>query len=125
MSKKSTTNRTNTPLKRPSTRSLTSTQNNKTPSTTIEKDKYTFQSDDEDHQNKPILTRSTPSTGPTGKRGRGRPPAKAKNEEKNLRRSLSSSNIESDSSPEETSTNKGKTTGKSSLEKTKKKKRSF
>lgn len=112
MSKKSTatttttTSRTLTPLKRPSTRSLTSTQK-------PDKDKYTFQSDDEDHQTKPVLTRSTPLT--SGKRGRGRPPSKTpttnKIDEKNLRRSLSSSNIESDSSVDEISTIKNKPSG--------------
>ena len=113
MSKKSsatTTSRTLTPLKRPSTRSLTSTSTQKS-----DKDKYTFQSDDEDHQSKPVLTRSTPLS---SKRGRGRPPNKTpttnKIDEKNLRRSLSSSNNESESSLDEGSTIKGKTSEKTS-----------
>lgn len=78
MSKKSTTL---SSLKRPSTRSLS------TPKSTIEKDKYTFESDDEDHQNKPVLIRKSNLV---TKRPRGRPP-KTPN-----RTSISSSNSETE-----------------------------
>lgn len=78
MSKKSTTL---SSLKRPSTRSLS------TPKSTTEKDKYTFESDDEDHQTKPVLIRKSNLI---SKRPRGRPP-KTPN-----RTSTSSSNSESD-----------------------------
>jgi hypothetical protein len=64
MSKKSTTL---SSLKRPSTRSLSSTTK---PS---QQDKYTFQSDDEDHDTKPILIRKS-NTPISSKRPRGRPP---------------------------------------------------
>ena len=117
MSKKSTTTTTLSPLKRPSTRSLTSS---KPSQTSNEKDKYTFQSDDEDHQSKPVLTRKTLTPALSGKRSRGRP-AKNNNtskiDEKSLRSSLSSSNIESDSSGEEGSRIKVKPSGKSLYEK--------
>ncbi|CAF2597127.1 unnamed protein product [Rotaria sp. Silwood2] len=93
MRKKSTTL---SPLKRPSTRSL-STNKQQTPS-----DKYTFQSDDdEDHKKKPsVFTRKniTPI-----KRSRGRPPKTPKIEEIPKRTSISSLNIESDSDTEENS----------------------
>lgn len=52
-------------LKRHSTRSIT------TPKSTTEKDKYTFESDDEDHQTKPVLIRKSNLI---SKRPRGRPP---------------------------------------------------
>lgn len=68
MSKKSTTL---SPLKRPSTRSLS------TPKSSSEKDKYTFQSDDEDHHTKPILIRKSNTPGLSSKRPRGRPPKTA------------------------------------------------
>jgi hypothetical protein len=80
MSKKSTTL---SPLKRPSTRSLSTTK----PS---QQDKYTFQSDDEDHNTKPILIRKS-NTPISSKRPRGRPPKTAKLEEIPTRTSVSSS----------------------------------
>ncbi|CAF2610837.1 unnamed protein product [Rotaria sp. Silwood2] len=75
------------PLKRPSTRSLSSTIK---PS---QQDKYTFQSDDEDHNTKPILIRKS-NTPIVTKRPRGRPPKTPKLEEISTRTSISSSNSE-------------------------------
>jgi hypothetical protein len=85
MSKKSTTL---SPLKRPSTRSLS------TPKSSQE-DKYTFQSDDEDHNTKPIFIRKT-NTSNLSKRPRGRPPKTPKSEETPTRTSTSSSNSETE-----------------------------
>ncbi|CAM4922052.1 unnamed protein product [Rotaria socialis] len=76
------------PLKRPSTRSLSSTAK---PSQ--EEDKYTFQSDDEDHNTKPTLVRKS-NTPILSKRPRGRPPKTPKLEETPIRASISSSNSE-------------------------------
>ncbi|CAF5216963.1 unnamed protein product, partial [Rotaria magnacalcarata] len=73
MRKKSTTI---SPLKRPSTRSISI---NKTPS---QSDKYTFQSDDEDHIKKPVFDRKTNTPLPI-KRSRGRPPKTPRLEENN------------------------------------------
>jgi hypothetical protein len=98
MSKKSTTL---SPLKRPSTRSLSTTK----PS---EQDKYTFQSDDEDHNTKPILIRKS-NTPILLKRPRGRPPKTPKSEEIPTRRSISSSSSETEE--------KKRPTGKRSYEK--------
>jgi hypothetical protein len=85
MSKKSTTL---SSLKRPSTRSLSSTK----PS---QQDKYTFQSDDEDHNTKPILIRKS-NTSILTKRPRGRPPKTPKSEDIPTRTSTSSSNSETE-----------------------------
>ncbi|CAF1455176.1 unnamed protein product [Rotaria sordida] len=76
------------PLKRPSTRSLSSTK----PS--LQQDKYTFQSDDEDHYTKPILIRKSNTPIITTKRPRGRPPKTPKIEEISTRTSISSINSE-------------------------------
>jgi hypothetical protein len=81
MSKKSTTL---SPLKRPSTRSLSSSTK------PVQQDKYTFQSDDEDHNTKPILIRKS-NTPNLSKRPRGRPPKTSKSEDN--RTSSSSSSI--------------------------------
>ena len=77
-----------TPLKRPSTRSLSSTKS-------YEQDKYTFQSDDEDHNTKPTLIRKT-NTAIIVKRSRGRPPKTPKTEQISTRTSISSSNSETE-----------------------------
>lgn len=113
MSKKSTTL---SPLKRPSTRSLASSKVQPTTVQQKAKDKYTFQSDDEDHQSKPVLVRKaiTPSV---NKRTRGRPPKTPKLEGTAIRASLSSSNLESDSSSEEGPALKRKPSGKKTYEK--------
>jgi hypothetical protein len=100
MSKKSTTL---SSLKRPSTRSLSSSTTK--PS---QPDKYTFQSDDEDHNTKPILIRKS-NTLNLSKRPRGRPPKTSKSEDTPTRTSTSSS----DSDTEEK-----KRPGKRSVEKT-------
>ena len=105
MSKKSTTL---SPLKRPSTRSLSVIKH---PS-----DKYTFQSDDEDRNTKPVLVRKN-LTPISSKRSRGRPGKTPKVEETLKRTSISSSNIEIDSGTEESSTIKRKRSGKYSYEK--------
>lgn len=75
-------------LKRPSTRSLSSTK----PS---QDDKYTFQSDDEDHNTKPILLRKS-NTPILAKRPRGRPPKSPKFEETSTHTSVSSSASETE-----------------------------
>lgn len=99
MPKKSTTTTTIiSPLKRPSTRSISTVNKTQT-----ESDKYTFQSDDEDHNTKPVLERKSNTPLPL-KRSRGRPPKTPKLEENPTRASISSSNIESDSGTEESST---------------------
>ncbi|CAF1315374.1 unnamed protein product [Adineta steineri] len=82
MSKKLTTF---SPLKRPSTRSLSSTTKSSS-----QQDKYTFQSDDEDHNTKPTLIRKS-TTPILSKRPRGRPPKSLKLEEDRTRTSTSSS----------------------------------
>jgi hypothetical protein len=87
MSKKSTTL---SSLKRPSTRSLSTPK-------PIQQDKYTFQSDDEDHNTKPILVRKS-NTPILSKRPRGRPPKSPKFERTSVSSSSSSS---SDSEIEE------------------------
>lgn len=115
MSKKSTT--ASSPLKRPSTRSLSSTKPPPQQQQQQQKDKYTFQSDDEDHQTKPVLVRKgiTPAA---NKRSRARSTKTPKLDGGNsVRASLSSSNIESDSSTEEGSAIKGKPSGKYSYKK--------
>lgn len=84
MSKKSTTI---SPLKRPSTRSLSSSTK-PTP-----QDKYAFESDDEDHQTKPLLIRKT-NTPNSSKRPRGRPPKTTKSDDTPTRTSTSSSDSE-------------------------------
>ena len=86
MSKKSTTL---SPLKRPSTRSLSTTSKPSQP------DKYTFQSDDEDHNTKPILIRKS-NTPNLSKRPRGRPPKTSKSEDTPTRSSASASSSGSD-----------------------------
>ena len=106
MNKKSTTL---TPLKRPSTRSL-STVKPSSQST----DKYTFQSDDEDHQTKPVLVRKSLLS---PKRSRGRPTKKSKDDELPARKSASPSDLESDSEIEENSSIKRKRSGKAPYEK--------
>ena len=113
MSKKSTAL---SSLKRPSTRSLSTTKAQPTPVQQKAKDKYTFQSDDEDHQTKPVLVRKT-ITPSTNKRTRGRPPKNPKQEGNSIRTSLSSSNLDSDSSTEEGSAIRRKPSGKDSYEK--------
>jgi hypothetical protein len=107
MNKKSTTL---SPLKRPSTRSLSTTK----PQQQQQPDKYTFQSDDEDHQTKPVFVRKSLASSPISstKRSRGRPPKTPKIEETPTRASISSSNLESDSGTEESSTIKRKRSGK-------------
>ena len=115
MSKKSTTTTSSSsasPLKRPSTRSVSST---KPPAQ--DKDKYTFQSDDEDHLSKPVLVRKGITATPTAasnKRSRATRSTKPPKLDggHSLRASLSSSNIESDSSAEEGSAIKRKPSGK-------------
>ena len=111
MNKRSTTTTTTlTPLKRPSTRSLSTVK----PSSQSTTDKYTFQSDDEDHQIRPALNRkSLLSSG----RSRGRPTKKSKNEQVPTRKSASPSDLESESEIEEQSSSKRKRSGKSSYEK--------
>jgi hypothetical protein len=79
MSKKSTTL---SSLKRPSTRSLSTPK-------PIQQDKYTFQSDDEDHNTKPILVRKS-NTPILSKRPRGRPPKSPKFERTSVSSSSSS-----------------------------------
>jgi hypothetical protein len=96
-------------LKRPSTRSLSTTKPQQ------QQDKYTFQSDDEDHHTKPVLERKSIVT--SAKRSRGRPPKAPKIEEIPQRTSISSSNLESDSGTEESSTIKRKPSGKKSYDK--------
>src|SRR5271155_2636083 len=86
MSKKSTTL---SSLKRPSTRSLSSTTKPSEP------DKYTFQSDDEDHNTKPILIRKS-NTLNLSKRPRGRPPKTSKSEDTPTRTSTSSSDSDTE-----------------------------
>lgn len=103
MNKRSTTL---TPLKRPSTRSLSTVKSSSQPST----DKYTFQSDDEDHQTKPVLNRKSLLS---PQRSRGRPTKKAKNEQASTRKSASPSDLESESEIEEQSSSKRKRSGKS------------
>ena len=87
MSKKSTTI---SPLKRPSTRSLASSTTKSTP-----QDKYAFESDDEDHQTKPLLIRKTNAFN-SSKRPRGRPPKTTKSDDTLARTSTSSSNSETE-----------------------------
>ncbi|CAF3435847.1 unnamed protein product [Rotaria sp. Silwood1] len=95
MRKKSTTL---SPLKRPSTRSL-SINKQQTSS-----DKYTFQSDDdEDYNKKPTVFIRKNITPTPIKRSRGRPPKTPKIEDIPKRISISSSTIESDSDTEENS----------------------
>ncbi|CAF1222175.1 unnamed protein product [Rotaria sordida] len=98
MRKKSTTL---SPLKRPSTRSLSINKHQ-----TSSSDKYTFQSDDDEDHNKKstvfIRKNITPTPTPI-KRSRGRPPKTPKIEDISKRISISSSNIESDSDIEENS----------------------
>ncbi|CAF3644034.1 unnamed protein product [Rotaria sp. Silwood1] len=79
------------PLKRPSTRSLSSSTTKSISSS--QQDKYTFQSDDEEHNTKPILIRKS-NTSILTKRPRGRPPKTPKFEEHTIRTSISSSNSE-------------------------------
>ncbi|CAF0949337.1 unnamed protein product [Adineta steineri] len=110
MSKKLTTS---TPLKRPSTRSLSVTKSLQPPQ---QSDKYTFQSDDEEHNTKPVFIRKN-LTPISTKRSRGRPAKTPKLEEISKRTSISSSNIESDSGTEESSIIKRKRSGKRSYEK--------
>ena len=86
MSKKSTTI---SSLKRPSTRSLSSSTK------PTSQDKYAFQSDDEDHQTKPLLIRKT-NTPNSSKRPRGRPPKTTKSDDTPTRTSTSSSNSETE-----------------------------
>lgn len=101
MNKKSTTL---TALKRPSTRSLSTNKLHSQPA-----DKYAFQSDDEDHQSKPVLVRKS-LTSP--RRPRGRPAKKSKDEELPSHRSASSSDPESGSETEDSSSVKRKRSGK-------------
>ena len=114
MSKKSTPI---SPLKRPSTRSLSFTKprQQQQPS-----DKYAFQSDDDDddseHPTKSVLLRQT-NTPLSTKRSRGRPPKTPRIEESPIRASISSSTIESDSGTEESASVKRKRSGKSSCKK--------
>ena len=81
MSKKSTVS---SPLKRPSTRSLSST---KAP----HQDKYAFQSDDEDYHTKPVLVRKSNTSSVLSKRSHVRP---SKSTPKSSSSSSSSSDIE-------------------------------
>ena len=101
MRKKSTTT---SPLKRPSTRSISVTK------TDIQSDKYTFHSDDEDHKAKPVFIRESI----TIKRSRSR----SSKIERIPKRASLSSNIESDSGTEESLlTVKRNRSGKYSYEK--------
>jgi hypothetical protein len=109
MNKKSTTL---SSLKRPSTRSLSITKPQQQQQQQQQPDKYTFQSDDEDHNTKPVFVRKSLISPSSVKRSRGRPPKTPKIEEIPKRTSISSSNIESDSGTEEISTIKRKRSGK-------------